>query len=414
MTTWELMDGAGGRPGNLPSTLFGPGTGPFSIGLTWSVTQHGLWLFKYRIWVGTGADATARRLALWQLANPPQNNIPVPAGTLLSSGPLITGQWNEIPLGSPVNLSGFVPYCGAGGWTVVNGFTDQQSQFGNLQPFSGGIVNGPLQCYSDQGGSNPEPFTTNYNQGLFGLFADPTLTMPTTGDVSSNFGIDFGVTDQAPAGATYELWPNQPWPVSWVLDDTTPLGSIVTVGTEFALSVPCFLKQIKVYSPSSATSLPTKAAVFNVPAGTIAAGTLNSSPSWSGAFGTGNISVSYAGVILPAGSYRCCVSAPAGKFNATTGSYFGGGGPGSGGIVNGPLSAPSNAAAHSPGNGSYAVAADIAYPDTNVGPFTYWVGPVVQPVPSAGGGGDNGGIGVRPGQLFPSGKRRRGGRLYAA
>jgi|SRR5215470_2900935 len=379
------MDGLSGRPGN------GPGApaafaGNFTAGLLWKVTSNGLWLNGYYHWVPTGGDTVAKKFALWQLANPATNQVLVPAGTV-TSGVMTANAWNFVPLPTPIGLSGNVAYCVAIGWVSVNGFPDTQNQFGAGNTYSAGITNGPLQCYSDQGGSNTEPFTTNYNQGLFGTStADPSVTMPTTGDVHSNFWVDIQVTDQAPAGAAYSLWPSQPYPVSYA-NDTAPTPLNFTLATEFILSQACTLNQISFYSPSGAAGLPSRCAIWNVGSQSIVAGTDNASPSWSGAAGSGKVTVNYAGVTLQAGiKYKVAVFGnQATYWNAATTTYWSGGGPGTGGITNGPLSAPDNAGATSPGQGTYDQGASMAYPLSTSVSSNYWVDLLVTPQAAAGG-----------------------------
>ena len=84
------------------------------------------------------------------------------------------------------------------------------------------------------------------------------------------------------------------------------------------------------------------------------AGTDNTSPSWSGAAGSGWVSCAYSGVTLPAGDYKVAVFYGGGsKWYQVTTSYWGSGGPGASGITAGPLTAPGPSAATSPGQGTY-------------------------------------------------------------
>lgn len=380
MTTYRLMDGVAGRPGN------GPGSpaayaGPFTAGIIWKVTSNGLWLNGYYHWVPTGGDTVPRKFCLWQLANPAVNQVLVP-GSAVTSGTMTANAWNFVPLATPIGLSGSVAYVACVGWTSVNGFADTQNQFGSGNTYSAGITNGPLFAYSDQGGSAPEPFTTNYPQGLFGTStADPTVTMPTTADVHSNFWVDIQVSDQAPAGASYRLWPNQPYPVSYVNDTADNF----TLGCEFTLSQACALNKIWFYSAAGYTQLPTECGIWNVGTQALVAGTDNSSPSWSGAAGSGWISVSYSGVTLPAGDYKVAVLNAAGTpsiWNTTTNTYWGAS-VGVGGITNGPISAPDTTHATSPGQDTYNLGAAFVYPLTyaaGANGANYWVDAEVTPV----------------------------------
>jgi hypothetical protein len=206
--------------------------------------------------------------------------------------------------------------------------------------------------------------------------------MPTTGDVSSNFWVDVQVTDVPPVGTSVKLWPSQPYAVGWAPDTATNF----TIATEFVLSRACALNKIWVYSQAGATQLPTACCIFKVATQAQVAGTLNNAPAWSGAAGSGWVSVSYAGVVLPAGDYKVAVVNGAGTpsaWNAQTSGYWSTG-PGGSGITDGPLSAPSNANATSPGQSTYNVGAALTYPLTNVGPFNYWVDVEVTPIAASG------------------------------
>jgi hypothetical protein len=113
------------------------------------------------------------------------------------------------------------------------------------------------------------------------------------------------------------------------------------------------------------------------------AGTDNGSPSWSGAAGAGVVSITYTNTVLAAGTYRVVVFNGAGVpaiWSAQTSVYWSTG-PGGSGITNGPLSAPNNASAHTPGQSSFHQGTPIHYPDTNAGPFNYWVDVTVTPIP---------------------------------
>lgn len=386
MTTYRLMDGLSGRPGTGPGvTAY---SGNFVAGIIWEVTANGLWLDGYWHWVPAAGDTTARKFALWQLTDTTHSVFQqlVPAATV-TSGTLVAGQWNYVPLPSPIGLSGNVPYVACYGYVATAGFPDTQNQFGAGNPFAAGITNGPLFAFSDQGASAPEPFTSNYNQGVFSTAsADPTVTFPTTPDVHSNFWIDIQVDTTAPAGASYRLWPNQPYAINWVNDTATNF----TLGCEFTLSVPCVLNRIWFYSQAGVTQLPTECGIWSVPSQTLVAGTDNASPSWSGAAGSGWVSVNYGSVTLPAGDYKVAVvnsAATPAIWNSTTNAYWGTG-VGVGGVANGPLAAPDTSHATAPGQDTYNQAAAFTYPLTfaggaGVAGANYWVDAEVTPVAAA-------------------------------
>jgi hypothetical protein len=162
-----------------------------------------------------------------------------------------------------------------------------------------------------------------------------------------------------------------------------------TLATEITLSQSCALDTIWFYSPSGATTLPTDTGVFSQQSQALIPGTHNSSPSWSGAAGSGWISVSYGGSpVLPAGSYRVAVCNGTGSpgiwNNATIGYFISG--QGANGVTTGPLSAPNESAADPPGQGSYNLGATLAWPgtyDNTGGGDTYWVDIEVTPAAAA-------------------------------
>jgi hypothetical protein len=115
---------------------------------------------------------------------------------------------------------------------------------------------------------------------------------------------------------------------------------------------------------------------------TVVAGTDNTSPSWSGAAGSGWVSCAYSGVTLPAGDYKVATFYGGGStwYQAAM-NYWANGGPGANGIAAGPVTAPSSSAATSPGQGTYN-AGSWAYPQTYAASGNgenYWVDVEVTP-----------------------------------
>lgn len=386
MTTYRLFPATSG-----PATGTATGATPFQAGVIFKVTSNALWLDGIFFWcAASGQPTSAITVALWEPVDATHFSL-VP-GSSATSGTLTAGAWNFVPFTTPIGLSATVPYTAVAAYGTTTAFPFTANQFGAAQPFAAGITNGPLFAYSDAGGSAPAP--ASQTQGLFNTGAasggNANANYPGAGSSgSANFWVDVQVDTTPPAGAAYSIWPSQPFPVNSVLDDTTPLGGIVTVATEFTLSQPCTLNQILVYSPAGSLALPSKCAIYNVATQAIVAGTLQSAPVWSGAAASGWVSATYTGVTLPAGDYKVAVAGAAGKFNAATGpNYWQSGGPGVGGITNGPLSAPDLAHATSPGQSTYnGGGADIAYPLTIVAAsaYTYWVDVAVTPQAPSGG-----------------------------
>jgi hypothetical protein len=388
VTQYRLFPSSNGPASGTPT-----GATPFQAGVIFQVTANGLWLNGIYYWCAASGQSTgAITCALWQPVD--ATTFVLVPGTSAGLAGLTAGAWNFIPFPAPVGLSAKVPYTAVVAYASTTSFAFTGSQFGSGQPFSAGITNGPLFAFSDAGGSTPAP--DSQPQGLFGTGAasggNANANYPGAGSSgSANFHVDVLVDSSPPGGAAaYQLWPGQPRPVNSVIDDTTALGGVVTVATEFKLGQLCALSQILVYSPAGATSLPSKCAIYSVNTQAQVAGTLQSSPAWKNASGgaaspaDGWISASYAGVTLPAGDYKCAAAGTAGKFNATTGpDYWQGAGPGANGIANGPLSAPNGATAASPGQSTYnGGGADIAYPLTiqAASAYTYWVDVLVQAI----------------------------------
>jgi hypothetical protein len=320
--------------------------GPFMAGVLFEVTTGGTWFDGYWWWVcPSGQSTAAQKFALWSVYNT-GIGAPVP-GSAVTSGTLAAGQWNYVPLATPLPLAPGACYNACTGFS--GGFPITDGQFGSGGMYSAGIVNGPLSGFSDLSGSLPAPF--NMSQGVFGVSeTDPTVNMPANGSNSANFWMDLQVDTSAPSGATYRLWPSYPVLPGVASGDT--IG--YTLATEFQLSKSCTLDHIWFYSSSGAEALPTRCAIWSVSSQSVVSGTDNTSPSWSGVTGSGWVSCIYNGVTLPAGDYKVAVFYGGGsKWYQVTINYWGSGGLGANGITAGPLTAPGLSAATSPGQGTY-------------------------------------------------------------
>ena len=364
-------------------------SGSFLAGILFQVTTGGVWFDGYWWWVcNTGQSAAAQKFALWVVYADGTGTL-IPAATV-TSGALTAGQWNYIPLATPLPLSIGACYNACTGFG--GSFPVTNNQFGSGQPYAAGIASGPLSAFSDQPGTLPAPF--GMSQGVFGTAGtDPTINMPANGSNSANFWMDLQVADTAPAGASNRLWPNYP-----TIPPTTNGDYLEqTFGTEFLLSEPCTLNNIWFYSSPSVSpaALPTRCAIWNVKTQQVVSGTDNSSPSWSGTAGSGWVSCAYSGVGLPAGDYKATVYTPGGSdnFYQETEEYWGTGA-GANGIVSGPLTAPNTSHATAPGQTTYHHGA-FAYPDTYDTEFdgqNRWVdievtpstAPMVNPVVNSG------------------------------
>lgn len=148
-----------------------------------------------------------------------------------------------------------------------------------------------------------------------------------------------------------------------------------TLGTQFSVSQAMNLTGIWWYSGPSAAVLPTACCLWDAGTGTQIPGTLNSSPSWSGAAGSGWVKCSYSGPVLSSGTnYVVSVFYNGGSVNWyydlagywTTGA-------GSSGLTHGPLSAPNSASAVNGQAVFVASSGSIAFPNTTTGGYDFGV-----------------------------------------
>jgi hypothetical protein len=331
-------------------------SGSFLAGVLFEVTSGGCYFDGYWWWVApSGQSVSAQTFALWQVWNTGLGTL-IPSASV-TSGALTPGQWNYVPLTTPVPLALGAAYNACTGFS--GGFPDTNNQFGSGEPYGAGITNGPLTAFSDQSGSAPAPFDNP--QGVFSVAGtNPTTNMPGAGSSSSNFWMDLQVGTTAPAGSSYRLWPNYPTKINEVDGSTVAY----TLATEFKLSESCTLDNIWFFSPTNAQALPTRCAIWSVSSQSVVSGTDNSSPSWTGGAGSGWVACAYSGVTLAAGDYKVAVFNGGGStwFLVNTG-YWSGGGPGTNGITTGPLTAPGVSAATSPGQSTYNQGS-WAYPGT--------------------------------------------------
>jgi hypothetical protein len=349
-------------------------SGSFVCGVVIGVTSGGCWLDGYWWWVcPSGQSTAAQQFALWCLDSSGSGSLV--ANSTVTSGALTAGQWNYVALAAPLPLAIGATYVPATGFS--GNFPDTSNQFGSGDPYSGGIVSGPLTAYSDTSGSLSSPLNTP--QAVFGVASsDPSASLPIYGSSSSNFWMDVQVTTAPPSGTSYRLWPSYPAIPGHVDSDT--LG--YTLATEFQLSHSCTLDNIWFYSASGAGALPTRCGIWNVNSQSEVSGTDNTSPTWSGSAGAGWVACSYSGVTLPAGDYKVAVFYGGGSqwYQATNG-YWASGGPGANGITTGPVTAPGTSAATSPGQCTYNYGS-WAYPQTYASAGNgenYWVDVEVTP-----------------------------------
>jgi hypothetical protein len=362
VTTYRVFPSATG-PGSSQSY-----TGPLVQGMHFEVTSGGLWLEGYYYWRADSGQGAAPSWALWQGTGSAAGTVVAGGGVSQSGG--LTGQWNAVSLGTPLALSQGVPYmivCGQ-----ANNFSQTLSYFSS-GPGAAGITNGPLFAFSDPGGSAPDVFgdpQCPFNTGT----SVPSGVYPATSNTAYNPWLDLLVSTVAPSGASYRLWPNYPTPIGANINSQT---IAYTLATETTLSQACTSDLVWFYSPPTATVLPTRASVWSVTSQTRTLD--NSSPSWSGAAGSGWVSCTMPGSV-PAGNYKPSVYYGGGVewFVAQVGFWTTGAG-GSGLGPNGPISAP-NETGGTPGQGSYLTT--DGYPSVDGGGENYWVDWQVTPAGS--------------------------------
>jgi hypothetical protein len=158
---------------------------------------------------------------------------------------------------------------------------------------------------------------------------------------------------------------------NWALISDT---SSYTLGVQFAVSQSVALTGIWFHSSSGSVSLPVQCVIFNGDTQAQVVGTLNTSPSWSGAAASGWVKCSYDGSItLTSGIHYV-----AAVLNNQGSNWYGGlngywtSGAGGSGITNGPLSAPDSAAALN-GQSIYHAASTLTFPTTTTSGYDFGV-----------------------------------------
>ena len=125
---------------NGPSSPVNYG-GPFLAGVLFEVTTSGTWFQGYWWWVcPSGQSTAAQKFALWNVTSGASGTLI--QNSVVTSGPLTAGQWNYVPLSTPVPLAIGTCYNATTGFT--GSFPNTQNQFGSGDPYGSGIVAGPL------------------------------------------------------------------------------------------------------------------------------------------------------------------------------------------------------------------------------------------------------------------------------
>ena len=180
--------------GPASSTAFGPG---IIQGLSFKVTQPGMQLDGFYYWRADSGEPASASFVLWNITGAGTGS--TVAGTSVSTSSAVIGQWNYIPLASPVALTSGQEYMAVIGF--AGNFADTHPYFGGAGPAAAGITSGPLYAYMDSSGSggtaasNPQcAFTTGTS--------NPSLGVPTSSNTSYNCWIDVLVESPAAAPAS--------------------------------------------------------------------------------------------------------------------------------------------------------------------------------------------------------------------
>ena len=127
-------------------------SGSFLAGVLFEVTAGGCYFDGYWWWVcPSGQSTKPQTFALWSVWNDGLGTL-IPSATV-TSGSLIPGQWNYVPLTTPVPLTLGACYNACTGFS--GSFPDTNNQFGSGESLCAGITNGPLTAFSGPLGVEP-------------------------------------------------------------------------------------------------------------------------------------------------------------------------------------------------------------------------------------------------------------------
>lgn len=172
-------------------SMFGPATaatnsGGIVFGTVFTITQNGCSLSGYSQWCcNTGQDTTGPNFSLWRLTGT-FTGVLIPAGTVTGTT-MTAGQFNDTFLNTPVPLNAGTIYVVQMG--LDNGFPATTGFWGTSGTGYRGLVNGPLEAFSDQGASNQAP--DSQAQCTFGAGTnDPTAAFVDNNNGSFNAWTD--------------------------------------------------------------------------------------------------------------------------------------------------------------------------------------------------------------------------------
>lgn len=149
-----------------------------------------------------------------------------------------------------------------------------------------------------------------------------------------------------------------------------------TMGVQFSVSASgCTLTAIWFWSAPGAGALPDSIALYAVAGASLVH---TEAASWSGAAGSGWVRAAFASPpsLTSGTSYKACIFENTGNFFYAGTSHYWDTGSGSGGITNGPLSAPANSGADG-GQDTFTNSSTLSYPSGSFNSANYWVDPEV-------------------------------------
>jgi hypothetical protein len=139
----------------FPSTD-GPSSGTdsddskYTFGLHFKVTDTGVKFYGYRLWVASDQNTAAQDFALWHWTTNPATYV---SSSLITSGTLIAGQWNDVLLSVPIDLTNGEEYISVRSVnkTGLTGgrYYSHSSHYWDTGDGAAGITNGPLYAFYD-------------------------------------------------------------------------------------------------------------------------------------------------------------------------------------------------------------------------------------------------------------------------
>lgn len=285
------------------------------------------------------------------------------AGTPVTIGVTSTGSPLDLALLEVKTSGTLYPFVGSPGFLSSSGATSITTN--PISPPAGSLL---VLMVSSNGSAGNTTISVSDTSGL-GLTWTERVKLNPSGNGYAGIW-----TAVVPSTAPTTIF-GQLDPVLGVSADT----SHYSMGMQFSLSQATPLTGIWFYSGSGAAILPDGCVIYQITApntGSIVTGTLNSSPSWSGAAGSGWVKCSYPGTVTLASgtAYKVVIYNQGGAdLYSSTSNYWDSVGPGTSGLTSGVMSAPNNATGDG-GQDSFNTAAGWPnYPASAFSASNYWI-----------------------------------------